>query len=165
MKPLSQNKRTYLQVVAHVNQQLTPEHRLDTNDALIMYDSEISPYGYPTHQSLLLSEGMSMYHFNREIAKNEIKDKEGNLVPGEGFGYRTKTIGCPNYYITDDLANSLIETKPPEDKLDLSLEILPVIKVIFSKNFTKINTIAISNLMVKDIVCCVIRENFSVKNF
>ena len=144
MKPLSQNKRTYLEVVAHVNQQLTPEHRLDTNDALIMYDSEISPYGYPTHQSLLLSEGMSMYHFNREIAKNEIKDKEGNLVPGEGFGHKTKTIGCPNYYITDDLANSLIETKPPEDKLDLSLEILPVIKVIFSKNFTKINTIAIS---------------------
>ena len=144
MKPLSQNKRTYLQVVAHVNQQLTPEHRLDTNDALIMYDSEISPYGYPTHQSLLLSEGMSMYHFNREIAKNEIKDKEGNLVPGEGFGYRTKTIGCPNYYITDDLANSLIETKPPESTLDISLEILPVIKVIFSKKFTKINTIAIS---------------------
>ena len=144
MKPLSQNKRTYREVVAHVNQQLTPEHRLDINDALMMYDSGISPYGYPTHQSLLLSEGMSMYHFNREIAKNEIKDKEGNLMLGEGFGNKTKTIGCPNYYITDDLANSLIETKPPEGKLDLSLEILPVIKVIFSKNFTKINTIAIS---------------------
>ena len=143
MKPLSQNKRTYLEVVAHVNQQLTPEHRLDIEDALALYDSEISPYGYPTHQSLLLSEGMSMYHFNREIARNEIKDKEGNLMPGEGFGYKTKT-SCPNYYITDDLANSLIETKPPEGKLDISKEILPVIKVIFSKNFTKINTIAIS---------------------
>ena len=143
MKPLSQNKRTYLEVVAHVNQQLIPEYRLDIEDALALYDSEISPYGYPTHQSLLLSEGMSMYHFNREIARNEIKDKEGNLMPGEGFGYKTKT-SCPNYYITDDLANSLIETKPPEGKLDISKEILPVIKVIFSKNFTKINTIAIS---------------------
>jgi len=92
MKPLSQNKRTYLEVVAHVNQQLTPEHRLDTEDALALYDSEISPYGYPTHQSLLLSEGMSMFHFNREIAKNEIKDRNGKLIPGEGFGHTVRNI-------------------------------------------------------------------------
>ena len=150
MKPLSQNKRTFLEVVAHVNQQLTPEHRLDMKDALALYDSEISPYGYPTHQSLLLSEGMSMYHFNREIAKNEIKDKEGNLMPGEGFGHHSLPrserypSSCPNYYITDDLANSLIETKPPEGKLDIDLEVLPILKVIFSKRFSKINTIAIS---------------------
>ena len=150
MKTLSQNKRTFLEVVAHVNQQLTPEHRLDIKDALTLYDSEISPYGYPTHQSLLLSEGMSMYHFNREIAKNEIKDKEGNLMPGEGFGHHSLPrsgrypSSCPNYYITDDLANSLIETKPPEGKLDIDLEVLPILKVIFSKRFSKINTIAIS---------------------
>jgi len=150
MKNLSQNKRTFLEVVAHVNQQLTPEHRLDIKDALTLYDSEISPYGYPTHQSLLLSEGMSMYHFNREIAKNEIKDKEGNLMPGEGFGHHSLPrserypSSCPNYYITDDLANSLIETKPPEGKLDIDLEVLPILKVIFSKRFSKINTIAIS---------------------
>jgi len=150
MKNLSQNKRTFLEVVAHVNQQLTPEHRLDIKDALTLYDSEISPYGYPTHQSLLLSEGMSMYHFNREIAKNEIKDKEGNLMPGEGFGHHSLPrserypSSCPNYYITDDLANSLIETKPPEGKLDIDLEVLPILKVIFSKRFDKINTIAIS---------------------
>ena len=159
MKPLSQNKHTFLEVVEHVNQQLTPEHRLDIEDALALYDSEISPYGYPTHQSLLLSEGMSMYHFNREIAKNEIKDKEGNLMSGEGFGYKTKT-SCPNYYITDDLADSLIETKPPEGKLDISLEILPVIKVIFSKKFTKINTIAISKRYVA--VDKVKRENLNI---
>ena len=142
MKNLSKNKRTFLEVVSRVNEQLTSEYRLNIEDALSLYDSEISPYGYPTHQSLLLSEGMSMYHFNREIAKNQIKDKEGNLMPGEGFGHNAKS-SCPNYYITDDLANSLIETKPPEE-FNIDLEVLPLIKVIFSKRFDKINTIAIS---------------------
>ena len=181
MKPLSQNKRTYLEVVAHVNQQLMPEYRLDIEDALALYNSEISPYGYPTHQSLLLSEGMSMYHYNREIAKHKIKDKDGKLIPGEGFGHTVRNIfpstptgsekssvrelpakySCPNYYITDDLADSLIETKPPEGKLDIDLEVLPIIKVIFSKKYDKINTVAISKRYVD--VDKSKRENLNVK--
>ena len=50
---------------------------------------------------------------------------------------------CPNYYITDDLAYSLIETETPKDRLNIDLEVLPLIKVIFSKKFDKINTISI----------------------
>ena len=138
----SKNKRTFLEVVDQVNQQLVPESRINTETALAWYDKEISPYGYPTHQSILLAESLSMFYFNKGIAKNQIKDKEGNLMPGEGFGHDAKS-SCPNYYITDDLANSLIETKPPEE-FNIDLEVLPLIKVIFSKRFDKINTIAIS---------------------
>jgi len=181
MKPLSQNKHTFLEVVAHVNQQLMPEYRLDIEDALALYDSEISPYGYPTHQSLLLSEGMSMYHFNREIAKLKLKNKDGELITGEGFGHNVRNIfpstptgsekpidlpakySCPNYYITDDLADSLIETKPPEGKLDIDLEVLPIIKVIFSKKYNKINTVAISKRYVDVDVDKAKRENLNIK--
>ena len=141
MRTLSKKQRTFLEIVDRVNHQVVSNTTVE--NALAWYDREISPYGYPTHQSILMAEGMSMFHFNREIAKNQIKDKEGNVMLGEGFSDLSPKRMVPNYYITDDLAYSLIETEPPKDKLNIDLEVLPLIKVIFSKKFDKINTISI----------------------
>ena len=141
MRTLSKKQRTFLEIVERVNHQIASNTTVE--NALAWYDKEISPYGYPTHQSILIAEGMSMFHFNREIAKNQIKDKEGNVMLGEGFSDLSPKRMVPNYYITDDLAYSLIETEPPKDKLNIDLEVLPLIKVIFSKKFDKINTISI----------------------
>ena len=142
MKTLSKKQRTFLEIVDRVNHQVVSSNASAEN-AISWYDREISPYGYPTHQSILMAEGMSMFHFNREIVKNQVKDKEGNLLLGEGFNDLSPRNTVPNYYITDDLAYSLIETEPPKHKLDINLEVLPLIKVIFSKKFDKINTISI----------------------
>ena len=142
MKTLSKKQRTFLEIVDRVNHQVM-DSMASPENAIAWYDKEISPYGYPTHQSILMAEGMSMFHFNREILKNQVKDKEGNLLLGEGFNDLSPRNTVPNYYITDDLAYSLIETEPPKDKLNIDLEVLPLIKVIFSKKFDKINTISI----------------------
>ena len=141
MKTLSKKQRTFLEIVDRVNHQVL--FNTPVENAIIWYDKEISPYGYPTHQSILMAEGMSMFHFNREIVKNQVKDKEGNLYLGEGFNDLSPRNTVPNYYITDDLAYSLIETETPKDRLNINLEVLPLIKVIFSKKFDKINTISI----------------------
>ena len=77
-------QRTFLEIVDRVNHQVVASNASAEN-AIAWYDKEISPYGYPTHQSILMAEGMSMFHFNREIVKNQVKDKEGNLLLGEGF--------------------------------------------------------------------------------
>ena len=142
MKTLSKKQRTFLEIVDRVNHQVVASNASAEN-AIAWYDKEISPYGYPTHQSILMAEGMSMFHFNREIVKNQVKDKEGNLLLGEGFNDLSPRNTVPNYYITDDLAYSLIETETPKDGLNINLEVLPLIKVIFSKKFDKINTISI----------------------
>ena len=142
MKTLSKKQRTFLEIVDRVNHQVVASNASAEN-AIAWYDKEISPYGYPTHQSILMAEGMSMFHFNREIVKNQVKDKEGNLLLGEGFSDLSPRNTVPNYYITDDLAYSLIETETPKDRLNINLEVLPLIKVIFSKKFDKINTISI----------------------
>ena len=142
MRTLSKKQRTFLEIVDRVNHQVVASNASAEN-AIVWYDKEISPYGYPTHQSILMAEGMSMFHFNREIVKNQVKDKEGNLYLGEGFNDLSPRNTVPNYYITDDLAYSLIETETPKDRLNINLEVLPLIKVIFSKKFDKINTISI----------------------
>ena len=142
MKTLSKKQRTFLEIVDRVNHQVG-DSNANPENAIAWYDKEISPYGYPTHQSILMAEGMSMFHFNREIVKNQVKDKEGNLLLGEGFNDLSPRNTVPNYYITDDLAYSLIETETPKDGLNIDLEVLPLIKVIFSKKFDKINTISI----------------------
>ena len=142
MRTLSKKQRTFLEIVDRVNHQVVSSNASAEN-AISWYDREISPYGYPTHQSILMAEGMSMFHFNREIVKNQVKDKEGNLLLGEGFNDLSPRNTVPNYYITDDLAYSLIETETPKDRLNIDLEVLPLIKVIFSKKFDKINTISI----------------------
>jgi len=142
MRTLSKKQRTFIEIVDRVNHQVMNSMASPEN-AVAWYDKEISPYGYPTHQSILMAEGMSMFHFNREIVKNQVKDKEGNLLLGEGFNDLSPRNTVPNYYITDDLAYSLIETETPKDRLNINLEVLPLIKVIFSKKFDKINTISI----------------------
>lgn len=142
MKNLSQNKRRFLAIAHGVNQQLNPEFRLPRDKAEELYDREISPYGYPTHQSILIREGLAMFQYN--VARMERKKEsmaKGEEVGGEGFGIGTL---CPNYYITKDLANSLMETKPPEGKPDfIHHEVMPTIKVVFPKDHSDIVTTSI----------------------
>ena len=124
MKKLSKNKQLFLKIVELVNKQLrnTDQH-LSKTEAIALYDKEIAPYGYPSHQSLLIEKGMSMIQFNSEVASTNLKDKSGMAYMGQGFG---KGSLCPTYYITDDLANSLIQTEPPKH-MELNLEVLPSI--------------------------------------
>ena len=138
MKNLSQNKQLFLAIVKKMNTQLkNPDHHLSKADAIALYDKEISPYGYPTHQSLLLEKGVSMLLFNNEIAQQSLKDNKGEQMMGEGFG--KVNFLCPTYYITDDLADSLLRTEPPEN-MDIDLEVLPLVHVVFSKKLvTQIN--------------------------
>ena len=138
MKNLSKNKQLFLAIVKKMNTQLkNPDHHLSKADAIALYDKEISPYGYPTHQSLLLEKGVSMLLFNNEIAQQSLKDNKGEQIMGEGFG--KVNFLCPTYYITDDLADSLLRTEPPEN-MDIDLEVLPLVHVVFSKKLvTQIN--------------------------
>jgi hypothetical protein len=150
-KPLlSKKKKAYLAVAQRVNETLTSDFRISDSSALAMYDKDISPYGYHSHQNMLITEGLAKYFFNKRVAEKNITDQDGNLMLGESFGHEytwnnlseTNTL-CPNFYITDDLANSLIETDTPKGKLDISNEVLPVIKVIFSKKFFKFSKMTI----------------------
>ncbi len=135
MKTLSKNKQLFLKIVSKLNQQLqNPNHHLSKKDAIALYDKEISPYGYPTHQSLLIEKGVSMMMFNGEVAEKNLKDNKGEQMMGEGFG--KVTYLCPIYYITDDLADSLLRTEPPKS-IDLDLEVLPLVHVVFYKKFKK----------------------------
>ena len=135
MKTLSKNKQLFLKIVSKINLQLqNPDHHLSKKDAIALYDKEIAPYGYPTHQSLLIEKGVSMMLFNSEVAQKNLKDNKGEQMMGEGFGKVTHL--CPTYYITDDLADSLLRTEPPKS-IDLDLEVLPLVHVVFSKKFKK----------------------------
>ena len=90
MKTLSQNKRRFLAIAHGVNQQLNPEFRLPRDKAEELYDREISPYGYPTHQSILIREGLAMFQYN--VARIERKKEamaKGEEIGGEGFGIGT----------------------------------------------------------------------------
>ena len=62
MKTLSKNKQLFLKIVELVNKQLrnTDQH-LSKTEAIALYDKEIAPYGYPSHQSLLI-ETVSYTH-------------------------------------------------------------------------------------------------------
>ena len=135
MKTLSKNKQLFLKIVSKINLQLqNPDHHLSKKDAIDLYDKEIAPYGYPTHQSLLIEKGVSMMLFNGEVAQKNLKDNKGEQMMGEGFG--KVTYLCPTYYITDDLADSLLRTEPPKS-INLDLEVLPLVHVVFSKKFKK----------------------------
>ena len=141
MKTLSKNKQLFLKIVELVNKQLkNTDHHLSKAEAIALYDKEIAPYGYPSHQSLLIEKGMSMIQFNSEVVNTAIKNKSGGQYVGQGFG---KGSLCPTYYITDDLADSLIQTEPPKH-MELDLEVLPSIEVTFSKKFDKYHTINMS---------------------
>ena len=135
MKTLSKNKQLFLKIVSKINLQLqNPDHHLSKKDAIALYDKEIAPYGYPTHQSLLIEKGVSMMLFNNEVVQKNLKDNKGEGMMGEGFGKVTHL--CPTYYITDDLADSLLRTEPPKN-MDIDLEVLPLVHVVFSKKFKK----------------------------
>ena len=68
MKTLSKNKQLFLKIVELVNKQLrNTDHHLSKAEAIALYDKEIAPYGYPSHQSLLIEKGMSMIQFNSEV--------------------------------------------------------------------------------------------------
>ena len=123
-KPLlSKKKKAYLAVAQRVNETLTSEFRISDSSALAMYDKDISPYGYHSHQNMLITEGLAKYFFNKRGAEKNITDQDGNLLLGESFGLSETNELCPNFYITDDLANSLIETDTPKGKLDISNEV------------------------------------------
>ncbi len=142
MKP---TKQEFLNSVQRLNRQLAePDTHLKKEQALLYYDKEIAPYGYPSHQERVIKEARTMYYYNCFIvdSADETTGPDGNKLPGEGFATSTEILSLPTYYITDDLADSLIQTETPK-KNDLDLEVLPELTIVFSKKFSKLNTVRI----------------------
>ena len=80
-KPLlSKKKKAYLAVAQRVNATLTSEFRISDSSALAMYDKAISPYGYHSHQNMLITEGLAKYFFNKRVAEKNITDQDVKYV-------------------------------------------------------------------------------------
>ena len=121
--------------------------RLSEEDALIKWNQEISPYGYPNYQKSVLSKAMIVWDFNtckmHEAFKGllpDVEEDDGTVTSFSNLALSLATeLQGSNYYITDSLAKSLFNTDTPDDfsfiKEALSLNILPQINIIFSNNF------------------------------
>jgi len=146
-KSLSTPKDEFLFLVQETNKYLVESMRLSEEDALIKWNQEISPYGYPNYQKSVLSKAMIVWDFNtcqmHEAFKGllpDVEEDDGTVTSFSNLALSiAKELEGSNYYITDSLANSLFNTDTPDDfsfiKEALSLNILPQINIIFSNNF------------------------------
>ena len=114
---------------------------LNKQEAMKLYEKEVSPYGYPTWQSIVTKKAMTMFCTNKEVRENNLKHEDGSKIQLKTIA--KSALNTPVHYITDDLANSLVETKPPSSVEILDKNILPEISVVFSKKFDSFNTFTI----------------------
>ena len=146
-KSLITRKDKFLFLVKETNKYLVETMRLSEEEALIKWNQEISPYGYPNYQRSVLSKGMKVWDFNNCQMHDAFKGLMPDVLENDGtvnsfsnlaLSIATELEGS-NYYITDSLATSLFNTDTPDDfnfvKEALSLNILPQINIIFSNNF------------------------------
>jgi len=127
------HKELFLEIIQKMNTYF--EEKISIKDATEVYDYEISPYGYPSHQKFILGQAMTSHAFNQNIMDGKYKGYKNAPTVGEGFSHNL----TPNYYITDSLAQSLFNTDTPDDfdliKQTMSLDVLPLITVVFSNEF------------------------------
>ena len=62
----------FLNAVKAINKQIDPKFALSKEKALELYNKEISPYGYPSHQKMIGSDAIEMYALNSCIINNKI---------------------------------------------------------------------------------------------
>ena len=135
-KKVTNKKEKFLTIVELNNEFLEEECKLSKQDALKIFNQEISPYGYPSHQISCLAKGMTAYDFNYCLINNRFEGL--NLDPDARLDMSYEP-DCSNFYITDDLAGSLFNTETPDDsdfiRKAVSLNVLPKINVVFSHDF------------------------------
>ena len=120
------------------------EMSFSKKDVINLYNKDISPYGYHSFQTILIEESITAFLYNARVLEDDLKTKQGDPLFLESIN--TGENICPQFYVTDELALSLINTKPPQKisiREDISLDILPVISVIFSKKFKQFKHIGI----------------------
>ena len=146
-KSLSTPKDKFLFLVKEINKYLVEPMRLSEEDALIKWNQEISPYGYPNYQKSLVHKAIKVWDYNscqiHKVFKGlmpDILEEDGTVNSFSNMSMNLKDeLSGSNFYITDELATSLFNTDTPDDynfiKEALSLNILPQINIVFSNDF------------------------------
>ena len=128
-------KEKFLFTIQEMNGFFSESSRISRKEAVDLYDNEIAPYGYLSHQEFLLVQAMISHAFNQNVINGRYKKYKNPPTTGEVFAKKL----LPAYYITDSLAHSLFNTDIPNDhnfiKQVTSLDILPMLSVVFSNDF------------------------------
>lgn len=128
-------KEKFLFTIQEINGFFSESSRISRKEAVDLYDNEIAPYGYPSHQDFLLGQAMISHAFNQNVVNGRYKKYKNPPTTGEVFAKKL----VPAYYITDSFAHSLFNTDIPNDqnfiRQIISLDILPMISVVFSNDF------------------------------
>ena len=136
MSKATLSKAGFLNTVEKINKQIDSKFKISKEKALALWNKEISPYGYPNHQKMLSRETLDMFAYNKNIIDGKYKGLKHAPTVGTGFGLDASDHST--YYITDELVDSLLNTDTPKDfgfiNKSISLDILPVIDVVFSKD-------------------------------
>ena len=74
---LSTSKDKFLFLVKETNRYLVDPMRLSEEEALIKWNQEISPYGYPNYQTSVLQKAMTVWDFNT----CQMQDTFKGLIP------------------------------------------------------------------------------------
>ena len=152
MKKIKTTKDKFFYLVKRTNEPLKSEFKFSDEEALSVWNRDISPYGYPSYQKSLLTKAIRVFDFNTcqlhkmfdELVPS-VKQDDGTINTFSDHVMNLKNeFEVSNFYITDDLAHSLFNTEPPNDfnfiKNALNLDVLPKINIIFSNDF-KLNSI------------------------
>ena len=128
-------KEKFLFTIQEMNGFFSESSRISRKEAIDIYDNEIAPYGYLSHQDFLLGQAMISHAFNQNVVNGRYKKYQNAPTTGEVFAKKL----VPAYYITDSFAHSLFNTDIPNDQNFIrqitSLDILPMISVVFSNDF------------------------------
>jgi len=130
------NREKFLFTIQEMNGFFSESSRISKKEAANLYDNEIAPYGYLSHQKFLLGQAMISHAFNQNVVNGKYKKYQNAPTTGEVFAKQL----LPAYYITDSLAHSLFNTDIPSDNnfigQIISLDILPMISIVFSNEFS-----------------------------
>jgi len=66
-------REKFLVTMQEINNTLIEDQRLTKKEILNLYDSEIAPYGYPSHQEFLLYQSLLTQAFNENILNGKYK--------------------------------------------------------------------------------------------
>ena len=128
-------KEKFLFTIQEMNGFFSESSRISRKEAIDIYDNEIAPYAYLSHQDFLLGQAMISHAFNQNVVNGRYKKYKNPPTTGEVFAKKL----VPAYYITDSFAHSLFNTDIPNDQNFIrqitSLDILPMISVVFSNDF------------------------------
>ncbi len=139
-------REKFLFTMKEINNTLVEDQRLTKKEILALYDSEIAPYGYPSHQDFFLQQAIQTLYFNENIQQGRYENYKNAPIYGDAYkglpdlgdGFSGKPVAA--HYITDALAHSLLNTDTPKDnnliRQAMSLNVLPILPIVFSNEFS-----------------------------